>query len=252
MILLLYLCLMGKWNNFKPLDTEYILSNYGKITVQQIANNLNATTDRVRRALKMEGIPMMGKSEMYKNINQLKFYYEDLLCNDYKNGFTQKQLSVKYKIGNSKVIMILDRNQINRLKGKGGATAKSWKTGKRKPSNCNKGGTKNIHNALYGRWKAGAKSRNYPFSISIERLQEILEVQNFKCSYTNMDMLCPKTYNEKREMTSSPYLISLDRIDNELGYIEGNVHFVCVWVNKARGSYTDELFREILTKYRQV
>jgi hypothetical protein len=200
----------------------------------------------------MEGVPMMGKSEMYKNINELKFDYEDSLCNDYINGFNQKELSIKYKIGNLKVSMILDRNQIDRTKGKGGWTVNLWMNGIRKARNCNKGGTKDIHNALYGRWKAGAKSRNYPFTISIEKLQEILENQNFKCSYTNMDMLCPKTYNEKREMTSSPYLISLDRIDNELGYVEDNVHFVCVWVNKARGSYSDELFREILTKYRQI
>ena len=43
-----------------PLNAEYILSNYGKKTVQQIATDLNATTDRVRRVLKMQGVQMMG------------------------------------------------------------------------------------------------------------------------------------------------------------------------------------------------
>jgi hypothetical protein len=82
-------------------------------------------------------------------------------------------------------------------------------------------------------------------------LQDILEKQDFKCAYTNIPMLCPKTYNEKREMTSSPYLVSLDRIDNDLGYVEGNVQFVCVWANKARGAYKDELFRDILKKFKK-
>lgn len=235
-----------------PLNAEYILSNYGKKTVQQIATDLSATTDRVRRVLKMQGVPMMGKSELYKNINQLKFDYEDELCDDYRNGMTLTGVLKKYSIGQYKAKLILDRNNIERLTGKGSTSILAWANGNRKPSNKNKGGTKDIHNALFGRWKANAKSRNYPFEVSIESLQDLLEKQNYKCAYTNIDMLCPKTYNERIEMTSSPYLISLDRIDNELGYVEGNVHFVCVWTNKAKGSYSHETFTDILTKFKNV
>jgi hypothetical protein len=243
---------MGKWNNMTPLDTEYIVSNYGKKTVQQIANDLKASTDRVRRILKMNGVKMMGKSALYANIKELKFDYEDELCEDHKNGFTQGQLTKKYKIAAEKVRFLLDRNGIDRCKGKGSGSVKAWASGRRQPRNCNKGGTKDIHNKLLGRWKANAKSRSYPFTVTVEYLQEILENQDFKCAYTNMQLLCPKTFLEHREMTSSPYLLSLDRIDNELGYVEGNVHFVCVWTNKAKGSYTHETFTEILTNFRNV
>ena len=251
MTTLLYICLMGTWNNFKPLDADYIVSNYGKKTVQQIATYLNATTDRVRRVLKMNGVEMMGKSALYASIKELKFDYEDALCEQYKNGATQNELSKKYKIGSEKVKLIIERNNIKRVEGKSGMMSKVWASGKRQPRNCNKGGTKNIYNSLFGSWKSNANSRNYPFTVSIEYLQRLLEKQDFKCSYTNTQILCPKTYIEKREMTSSPYLISLDRIDNELGYVEGNVQFVCVWVNKARGAYKDELFREILKKFKE-
>lgn len=252
MITLLYICIMGRWNNMKPLDVDYIKSNYGKKPMHEIAKDLNATTDRVRRVLKMHGVAMLGKTEMYKSINQYRFSYEDSLCQDYLDGIVQGELAKKYKIAPEKVRFLLDRNNVDRFKGKGSRQVKVWASGKRQPRNCNKGGTKDIHNALFNRWKANAKSRNYPFEISIEYLQKLLENQNFKCAYTNMGMLCPKTYNEKRDMTSSPYLISLDRIDNELGYIEGNVHFVCVWTNKAKGAYTHEVFKEILTNFRQV
>lgn len=252
MITLLYICIMGRWNNMKPLDVDYIKSNYGKKPMHEIAKDLNATTDRVRRVLKMHGVAMLGKTEMYKSINEYRFSYEDSLCQDYLNGMTQNDLVKKYKIGSEKVKFLLDRNNIQRLTGKGSASKKAWGTGKRQPRNCNKGGTKDIHNALFNRWRYNAKSRNYLFTISIEQLQEILEQQNFKCAYTNMDMLCPKTYNEKKEMTSSPYLISLDRIDNDLGYVDGNVHFVCVWANKARGSYAHETFKEILSNFSNV
>lgn len=236
----------------KPLDVDYIKSNYGKKPMHEIAKDLNATTDRVRRVLKMHGVAMLGKTEMYKSINQFRFSYEDNLCQDYLNGMSQNDLIKKYNIGSDKVKFLLERNNIEREIGKGSGTKKAWSRGIRQPRNCNKGGTKDIHNALFNRWKANAKSRSYPFEISIEYLQELLENQNFKCAYTNMDMLCPKTYNEKREMTSSPYLISLDRIDSELGYIEDNVHFVCVWTNKAKGAYTHETFKEILSNFRNV
>ncbi len=251
MLTLLYICLMGRWNNLKPLDAEYIVGNYGKKTVQQIATDLNATTERVRRVLKMNGVEMMGKSALYSNINQLKFEYEDALCEDYKNGMSLVGILKKYSVGQEKVKMILERNNVDRKQGRGQRTLSTWASGKRKPSNCNKGGTKNIYNSLFGRWKAGAKSREYPFTVSIDNLQDILEKQDFKCAYTNIEMLCPKTFLEKREMTSSPYLVSLDRIDNDLGYIEGNVQFVCVWANKARGAYKDELFRDILKKFKE-
>ena len=252
MLELLYICNMGnKWSTLKPLNAEYIVGNYGKKTVQQIATDLNATTDRVRRVLKMQGVPMMGKSALYASIKELKFEYEDSLCSDYINGKSQTDLCKKYNIGNEKVILILDRNNVNRAVGRGRGTVLAWANGKRKPRNCNKGGTKDIHNALYGRWKANAKSRNYPFSVDIEYLQTILESQNYKCSLTKSDLLCPKTYNEKREMTSSPYLISLDRIDNDLGYEENNVQFVCVWANKARGSYDNDIFKEIINNLKR-
>lgn len=252
MLTLLYICCMGRiWNTLTPLDVNYIVSNYGKKTVQQIATDLNATTDRVRRVLKMQGVPMMGKSAMYKSIKQYKFDYEDALCEDYKNGFTQTDLVRKYNISNEKVILLLERNGIDRRKGKGSSSVKAWATGKRKPRNCNKGGTKDIHNALFGRWRNNAKSRNYPFEVSVEYLQGVLESQNYKCALTDSQLLCPKTYIEKREMTSSPYLLSLDRIDNDLGYVEGNVQFVCVWANKARGSYDNEVFKEIINNLKR-
>jgi hypothetical protein len=253
MLTLLYLCVMGnRWSTMTPLDANYIVSNYGKKTVQQIATDLNATTDRVRRVLKMQGVQMMGKSAMYANIKQLKFDYEDALCEDYRNGATQLALVKKYNIGSEKVILLLERNNIDRLKGKGAVMAKVWADGKRKPRNCNKGGTQDIHNALFGRWKANAKSRNYPFNVTIEYLQGVLESQNYKCALTESNLLCPKTYNEKREMTSNPYLLSLDRIENDLGYQEGNVQFVCVWANKARGSYDNDVFKNIIKNLRNV
>ena len=133
---------MGRWNNMKPLDVDYIKSNYGKKPMHEIAKDLNATTDRVRRVLKMHGVAILGKTEMYKSINQFKFSYEDNLCQDYLNGMSQNDLIKKYNIGSDKVKFLLERNNIEREIGKGSGTKKAWSRGIRQPRNCNKGGTK--------------------------------------------------------------------------------------------------------------
>ena len=36
--------------------------------------------------------------------------------------------------------------------------------------------------------------------------------------------------------------LSIDRIDNNLGYAEGNVRLVCLQVNYMRGDLTDDIF----------
>jgi hypothetical protein len=40
---------------------------------------------------------------------------------------------------------------------------------------------------------------------------------------------------------ASPLQISIDRIDNRLGYTRGNVRLVCLWVQNAMARYSDHL-----------
>jgi hypothetical protein len=87
--------------------------------------------------------------------------------------------------------------------------------------------------------------------VTVNDLQKVLESQHYKCAYTGVKLLCPKNLKDKIKMTSSPYLFSLDRIDNKLGYVEGNVHFVCVWVNKAKGVYSHEEFKNIIENLKK-
>lgn len=251
-VVLLYICFMGKqWSTMTPLNAEYIIQEYLNYKpIAQIAKDLNCTIDRARRVLTMNKIVLKSKSDFYKELNSLKYIFEDNLIQDYLKGNSQSYLSEKYKIGTRKVSIILERNNIEREKGKGAGSKKAWANGTRKPRNCNKGGTKDIYNALFSRWRNNAKSRNYPFNITIEYLQEILENQKYKCALTNMNLLCPKTYNEKISMTSSPYLVSLDRINGDLGYEVNNVQLVCVWANKAKGSYDNKEFLDIINNLK--
>ncbi len=79
-----------------------------------------------------------------------------------------------------------------------------------------------------------AKSRKeYPVSIDAKYLQSIYEKQNGLCAYTKLPLLA--TGNQLNTM-------SLDRIDSNKDYSEGNVQLVCVAINKMKLNYTEDQF----------
>jgi len=81
-------------------------------------------------------------------------------------------------------------------------------------------GYKEISAHKFNSYKSNAKKRNIEFSVTIEYLWELLEKQNFKCAISGL----PLTISSERMLfTASP-----DRIDNNLGYIKGNIQ----WVHK--------------------
>ena len=243
----------SRWNNLAKIDLDLALRLYSENhSLKYISKQFGTTDTRLARVFKMNGIKIKSKSDLTNDNYPINSDVINSIIDDYVvNKITNRILCKKYGITLYWLQKIIKNFNVpkNTRSEKMEAT---WAMGIRKARNCNKGGSKDIHNAIYNRWKNNAKSRNYPFDLSIDYLQNLLEKQNFKCGYTKMNMLCPKTYNERKEMTSNPYLISLDRIDNKLGYIEGNVHFVCVWVNKAKGAYSHETFKGILNDFRNV
>lgn len=44
---------------------------------------------------------------------------------------------------------------------------------------------------------------------------------------------------------TDPHVVSIDRIDNDLGYVRGNVELVCYAYNVAKNKYTEEFFIEM-------
>ncbi len=72
-------------------------------------------------------------------------------------------------------------------------------------------------------------------NIDAVYLKKMWEKQNGICPYTELKMRL-RDYNGP----SSPHTASLDRIDSNLGYIEGNVEFVCMAVNFAKNDFSKE------------
>jgi hypothetical protein len=81
-----------------------------------------------------------------------------------------------------------------------------------------------------------------PVSISVDYLLDIWTKQNGDCALTGIKM----TWGQGSILPTS---ISIDRIDQSLGYVEGNVRLLCHAVNCFRGRMTDE---EMLAMARSI
>lgn len=102
--------------------------------------------------------------------------------------------------------------------------------------------TRNIKNNtliptyLFNQIERGAKSRNIEFNISIDYIWFLFNIQNKKCSLSKLDLTFPKNAREKN------YTASLDRIDSNIGYIEGNVQWVHRDINLMKNSLSQDYF----------
>lgn len=71
-----------------------------------------------------------------------------------------------------------------------------------------------------------AKHKNIEFSITLEDLQQQLEVQRGKCFYTGKEM---RIARNERNTT-----VSIDRMNNDLGYTKTNIVLCCSIINNMK------------------
>jgi len=77
------------------------------------------------------------------------------------------------------------------------------------------------------------------YDIDVEYLKQIWEEQDGICPLTGWDIELPPTsagWNGDSHLRRA----SLDRIDNSLGYMKGNVRFVSIMVNYCRNAFEDK------------
>jgi len=81
--------------------------------------------------------------------------------------------------------------------------------------------------------KKGAQNRKIQFSISIVELWKLFLRQNRKCALSKL----PLSLSRKEGITAS-----VDRIDNTLGYVKGNVQWVHQDINFMKQDFTQSEF----------
>lgn len=84
-----------------------------------------------------------------------------------------------------------------------------------------------------------ARSRRHVNAIDEAYLADLWSSQRGRCAVSGVVMDLPRNGQAWERRTRDPWKPSLDRLDPEQGYVPGNVRFVCVMANLARGRFTD-------------
>ena len=99
-------------------------------------------------------------------------------------------------------------------------------------------GYEEITGSQWSKIKKGAIKRNIAFDITLEYIWQLFLNQGRKCAYTHIELKFGKNYNRNSADTTA----SLDRIDSNKGYIEGNVQWVHKNVNIMKQSLSHKEF----------
>lgn len=100
-------------------------------------------------------------------------------------------------------------------------------------------GIGNLSGLEYSRIKRQAKNRGIHFSVSKLYLWDLYINQNGKCALSGLpiDLVKESYMSRTQEQTAS-----LDRIDNDIGYVEGNVQWVHKDINIMKNKHSQEYF----------
>lgn len=101
--------------------------------------------------------------------------------------------------------------------------------------------TGEISGRYFCRIRISAKQRNLEFSITKEYIWNLFLKQNRKCVLTGIKIGFPYEFKDI-------YTASLDRIDSNKGYIEGNVQWVHKIVNRIKQNVPEILFIKLCRK----
>jgi len=76
-------------------------------------------------------------------------------------------------------------------------------------------------------------------NLTVEYLKNVWDTQKGLCATTGISMVQPRTIGTWNDGPSWKHG-SMDRIDNNKGYVQGNIRFVCHMYNIARWRYNDD------------
>lgn len=97
--------------------------------------------------------------------------------------------------------------------------------------------------------RSRSKARGEMTDITSEYLKDLWEKQNGICPYTKIKMEISKTSTDK-DIKKNPIKASLDRIDPRIGYLQGNVEFVCYCVNVMKNDFTKQEILDFISQIK--
>lgn len=103
-------------------------------------------------------------------------------------------------------------------------------------------GQQNVSKTYFTLIKHNSLKKKREFSIDINYMEKLLIEQNFKCFLTGIPI---QIGSKKIETTAS-----LDRIDNNKGYIVGNVQWLHKDINRMKSDFDLDYFKKLCAKVK--
>ena len=96
-----------------------------------------------------------------------------------------------------------------------------------------------------GKINTRAKSKGIPYGLTGDILESLWTAQGGRCIYTGEEMVI------EHGNRNNPLTLSVDRVDPEKGYIEGNIVLCTLRANTIKSNLTEQEFKEWMPKWHQ-
>lgn len=83
---------------------------------------------------------------------------------------------------------------------------------------------------------------DWDYDLNLKALAKLWIQQGGRCAATNIIMSSESGYWDDK----NPYKISIDRVDNDQGYVMSNVRLLTHWANNAKSTWDHSIFEEFV------
>lgn len=90
---------------------------------------------------------------------------------------------------------------------------------------------------VHARHKANAKYRGIPFDITPAMVHSLMKAGGYRCSISGIAYSKRAPGKGDQLSLRDPWAPSIDRIDNQMGYVRDNIRIVCVAANMAMNAW---------------
>lgn len=120
--------------------------------------------------------------------------------------------------------------------------------------NKNYQGCGNLSQTYWNKIVKGAIKRKLEFMVTIQYGWNVFEQQKGICTLSGRQLVMDRGYGARSRRFNCIQTASLDRIDSTKGYIEGNIQWVHVKLNRMKWDYSEEEFFQLcreVTEYQK-